>query len=289
MMKNGSMKESNEKVAELEDIAVNTFNQFVDFCYSKNYRTTRKDPHADEDSEHDGTKIDQPTFKYRDHYGDEEVRVSETEEAVYEVAEDGGYESSLINGSYCNRCSGYCNICGGHLVTTSNKGTRYCRRCFPYEPYADVSSINASAFKDKKYGSTEYTHDQIRTFLDNQMPRDEATTQLTEHARVYVMADKYLVPSLKCMAMHKLHRDLVAYSVSASGAGEVADLLRYTYANTSGTDDELGTDNELRDLVATYAACQAPELLKDRAFREILEEGGEAASGFACFLAKRLM
>jgi hypothetical protein len=120
------------------------------------------------------------------------------------------------------------------------------------------------------------------------MPKDEATAQLREHAKVYVMADRYLVPSLKALAIHKLHRDLVEYEVDIYGAGEVAELLQYTYANTTKVDNSEGTDNELRELVGSYAACKAKELLKDKVFRAMVKEGGEAALGFASFLAQRL-
>ena len=56
-------------------------------------------------------------------------------------------------------------------------------------------------------------------------------------------------------------------------------------ANDDGTE---GTGSELRDLVITYAACKAELLVKHKAFLEMLEEGGEAASAFALFMAKRM-
>jgi hypothetical protein len=43
------------------------------------------------------------------------------------------------------------------------------------------------------------------------MPKDETTAHLTEHAKVYALADKYLATSLKALAIHKLHRDIFAY------------------------------------------------------------------------------
>jgi hypothetical protein len=239
LMKNGSMKESTEKEAVLDDIEVDTFAQFANYCYSGNYQTT---PIVATDIEFDGT---------------------------------------LISGNQCHYCQGY-------YVTVSRKGTTYCSQCSPFGPAHVVSASLPATFADRKYGSTQYTHDEIRSFLDNQMPKDEPTARLREHAKVYVMADRYLVPSLKALAIHKLHRDLVKYDMRTHGAGEVVELLRYTYTNTLGVDDAEGTDNELRDLIATYAAWKAPELLKDKGFREMLEEGGEAAFGFACFLAKRL-
>jgi hypothetical protein len=231
LMENGSMKESNERLAVLEDIDVNTFAQFASYCYSRNDRTTPTSP-------------------------------SPAAEIVF---------------------AGRCKHCRGSY-TASSKKTAYCRNCI-LVGFADQTS---DAFANKKFGSTEYTHDDIRIFLDSQMPQDEPTAQLREHAKVYVLADKYLVHSLKALAIHKLHRDLVMYDMKRYGVGELVELIRYTYTNTHGVDDADGTNNELRELVATYAASKAPEILKDKDFREMLEEGGDAAFGFACFLAKRI-
>src|SRR5271170_3492324 len=42
LMNNGSMKESIEKVAVLEEVDVETFAQFAEFCYTHNYRAPPK-------------------------------------------------------------------------------------------------------------------------------------------------------------------------------------------------------------------------------------------------------
>jgi hypothetical protein len=43
------------------------------------------------------------------------------------------------------------------------------------------------------------------------MPKDETMAHLTEHAKVYALADKYLPPFLKALAIYKLQRDILAY------------------------------------------------------------------------------
>jgi hypothetical protein len=58
LMNNRSMKESNEKVSKHEDIDANTFALFVEYCYSKNYRGTPKDPSPDVDMEHEDSLTD---------------------------------------------------------------------------------------------------------------------------------------------------------------------------------------------------------------------------------------
>jgi hypothetical protein len=125
--------------------------------------------------------------------------------------------------------------------------------------------------------------------LEQIKPEDELSDKLVYHAKLYVFANMYMIESLKGLCLHKLWRDLAGFDVEADSAGEVAELLRYVYANTSANDDGTeGTGSELRDLVITYVACKAESLVKDKAFLEMLEEGGEAASAFARFTAKRL-
>jgi hypothetical protein len=98
-----------------------------------------------------------------------------------------------------------------------------------------------------------------------------------------------MIQSLKDLTLHKLSRDLEAFEFEDDSAGEFAELFRYVYVNTSGNDDDtIGTASEMRDLVATWAACQAELLVENRAFLDVLEEGGEGASAFAIFMAKRL-
>jgi hypothetical protein len=132
-------------------------------------------------------------------------------------------------------------------------------------------------------------HVELRAHLKQMKPEDELSDKLVYHAKLYVFANMYMIESLKGLCLHKLLRDLAGFEVEGDSAGEVAELLRYVYANTSANDDGTeGTGSELRDLVITYAACKAEFLVKDKAFLEMLEEGGEAASAFAQFMAKRL-
>jgi hypothetical protein len=130
------------------------------------------------------------------------------------------------------------------------------------------------------------SHDEVRDRLGGLLPKDEPSEKLVCHAKLHVFAS---IQSLKDLSLHKLSRDLEAFEFEDDSAGEFAELFRYVHVNTSANDDDtIGTGSEMRDLVATWAACQAEFLVKNRPFLDMLEEGGEGASAFAIFMAKRL-
>jgi hypothetical protein len=141
----------------------------------------------------------------------------------------------------------------------------------------------------RRYGAMGMSHNELRAHLKSMKPEDEPSDKLVYHAKLYVFATMYMIQSLKDLSLHKLSRDLEAFDFKGDSAGEFAELFRYVYVNTSGNDDTtVGTGSELRDLVVTHAACQAELLVRNKAFLEVLEEGGEGASAFAIFMAKRL-
>jgi hypothetical protein len=133
------------------------------------------------------------------------------------------------------------------------------------------------------------------------------------HAKLYVFATRYLVPSLAHLCLTKLHQDLVKFPLNlpddptAGGdpnAAAVLELLHFTFTNTKGTDpvfalsgmkqDSAHHENQLRKLVVQYAACKLRELASyqppsvdsasDRAsgaslgLRQLLASLGELAS-----------
>jgi hypothetical protein len=103
---------------------------------------------------------------------------------------------------------------------------------------------------------------------------------LVFHAKVYVFATRYLIPSLAQLSLKKLHGDLMNLSLVAppiAGADKEGDpdakffapraqmileLLHYTYNKTARVERISGLlrENELRKLASHYAACKVREL-----------------------------
>jgi hypothetical protein len=165
----------------------------------------------------------------------------------------------------------------------------YCESCDLQKKSKDGTTSKLwNEFKDKKFGSIDLSHDDLRKHLDNMRPRDEIAADIIQHAKLFVFADQYLVQPLKDLCIHKLHRDLLEYDIEVNGVAEIADLLAYTYNNTPPELDGKGSGFELRDLVMTFAACKAEVLVDDAAFITMMEDGTEVSSAFARYLVKRL-
>ncbi|ODM16440.1 hypothetical protein SI65_07947 [Aspergillus cristatus] len=100
-----------------------------------------------------------------------------------------------------------------------------------------------------------------------------STPDIIFHARLYVLATRFLVESLREQSLASLHRDLEQLIDKTSDIGLIIDLLHVTYSLTGKS--EPGGGSALRELVSHYAASKAPELSKHAMFRELLEASSD--------------
>jgi hypothetical protein len=284
LMNNGRMKESTERVATLEDVDVETFGLFAEFCYTRNYRAPPKVKAAK-------AAVNVPNGAH--------AQTAKRHLPATGVPTAYCYKcgvlcpSTMPNGTmHCSRCSPwtfYCVLCHGFA-----QNPKLCQPCSNKPEFRRLDSLTSRAalsqrLEAKRYGAMGMNHDELRAHLKGMKPEDEPSDKLVYHAKLYVFATMYMIQSLKDLSLHKLARDLDVFDFQTDSAGEFAELFHYVYVNTSGNDDDtIGTGSELRDLVVTHAACQAEFLVENKPFLEVLEEGGEGASAFAIFLAKRL-
>ncbi|ODH52542.1 hypothetical protein GX48_01322 [Paracoccidioides brasiliensis] len=139
----------------------------------------------------------------------------------------------------------------------------------------------------------------------------EPIPYLLFHAKIYVFATRFQIPTLAQLTLQKLHRDLISFPLSAttdnlgpSSAAAVIQLLHFAFTRTT-RDDPVFTltgpnptahrQNELRKLVTHYAACKVRELVSYEpvapsltgmesvdtshlGFRDLLDSLGELAS-----------
>ncbi|WEW58458.1 hypothetical protein PRK78_003926 [Emydomyces testavorans] len=95
------------------------------------------------------------------------------------------------------------------------------------------------------------------------------------HAKLYVFASRYLIPTLAHTCLTKLHRDLVSYPLTTAGLDNarptnvpmILELLHFAYTNTKRDDPVFALpnapparENQLRKLVTHFAACKVREL-----------------------------
>ncbi|PGH35233.1 hypothetical protein GX50_01929 [[Emmonsia] crescens] len=140
----------------------------------------------------------------------------------------------------------------------------------------------------------------------------EPVPYLLFHAKLYVFATRFLIPTLAQLALKKLHRDLLSFPLSTTttdhlsptSAAAVIQLLHFTFTRTkrddpvfslAGPDSSAHQQNQLRKLTTHYAACKVRELASYQAptpspanmesmdtsnlgFRDLLDALGELAS-----------
>lgn len=105
------------------------------------------------------------------------------------------------------------------------------------------------------------------------------------HARLYVFAEKYDIAPLKRLALYKLQRTLVGFTLYSERVGDVVELLRYSYVNTA---DMVGTPDDLRVLVIRYTGYVVEDLAQSPQFVALLEDVSQIGRDLMRQMLKRL-
>jgi hypothetical protein len=91
------------------------------------------------------------------------------------------------------------------------------------------------------------------------------------HARLYILADKYLVHSLKQLVLHKLYKTLEHFTIFEDRVTDITELVTFVYEKTP----DLGNGmDSLRRLVIRYVAAMHTGISGTDSFRTLLGEGG---------------
>lgn len=109
----------------------------------------------------------------------------------------------------------------------------------------------------------------------NNDQREDFTPIFLCHARLYKFSERYDVPGLMQLTLHRLRATLSSYKFHQERAVDVVELIRYTYTHTMFYGD--GSFDRLRKMVLDYAVCYVAQLEKEDAFRELVREGGQFA------------
>ncbi|CAO1602573.1 hypothetical protein XANCAGTX0491_006181 [Xanthoria calcicola] len=122
--------------------------------------------------------------------------------------------------------------------------------------------------------------------LPNQSPQEDYTDVFLSHAQLYVFAEKYDIKTLKQLALENLHASLAIYTLYKERTGDIVDLLRYVYANTSETVDDV---EDLRTLLTLYMGYEMDTLMQDEDFRDLMvADGGPLLADFMRMVMKRI-
>lgn len=169
------------------------------------------------------------------------------------------------------------------------------RRCFPdptllsskntLETQKSKQTITGASFLNLEYGAAGLTHEALSNLLNQHVGNEAAppstTANLLQHAKVYIIAHKYMVKDLQDISLHKLHRSLAGFKPEDKMIDEMIDLVLLVYAQTPDGGDILhGTNNKLRELVMLYVADQSRQLMAYESFRAMIAAGGAHTADF---------
>lgn len=200
------------------------------------------------------------------------------------------------------RCKkGSCNY--RYSLDRANPGQLTCPRCFI--SYSTKLCPCQSAFSDCEACATlnevwtpPKRHSLILEFLDQTgtmyptsasvfSPRKNAegcedyTNVFLCHAKLYVVADTYDIPSLKQLSIHRLHATLKEFNLYPSRMNDIATLAKYVFENTSPQD-------KIRDMITLYYACIVEDAQKQDGLESLIKEIPDFAFGLISKMSDRL-
>ncbi|KAK3942888.1 hypothetical protein QBC46DRAFT_339140 [Diplogelasinospora grovesii] len=109
---------------------------------------------------------------------------------------------------------------------------------------------------------------------EDNKPNESFENIFLAHARLYALGDRYMIPTLKKLAAAKLAVVLFNWVVYPERIDELAELVRYVYANTV-------EQCRLRRVVKWYAAALWYDLRAHAAWKELVDEEGAFAQDMA--------
>jgi hypothetical protein len=134
-------------------------------------------------------------------------------------------------------------------------------------------------FNDKPYISTTlYKHELNVGYRAMANTRHDHNFQsvFLGHAKLYLLADKYLIEGLKNLVLYKLRSTLQMFELYECRVVDIVELVRFSYTNDYTSDrSDNGELDELRRLVVEYVILHRSKIDSSKVFEEILEEGGQ--------------
>jgi hypothetical protein len=148
-----------------------------------------------------------------------------------------------------------------------------------------------SMFQKRQYNSAYYPFLELTEGFrpkSNSSPDQDFRPVLLAHARLYTFAEMRLVGPLKSLALEKIHKTLMGFSLYDQRIGDIVAVVRYAYENGPDRVGN-GTMNELRQMLVEYMACEVDIIGKHKDFQALLEEGGEFVTDFWALVTRFLL
>ena len=266
---NGKMKEAHDGCACIEDVDVETFARFLEYCYTGDYAA----------AEHaivlDAASIQQATT----------AAASDTALASQQGESNGfggGFQEAELDPfdmfSYAGK-----------------KAKRKKAMAYGWEePIPEAQTVPCAPLQQKawqKFKNLSWEAPPQVPKLPTYQARanEEACEDYTDvflsHARLYVFADVYGIERLRVLSLQKLHKSLTNFNLFPERATDIALLLQYTYHHTPERKDAL---DDLRALVVKYVCCNLEKIRSNDIFRETLKAENASSVDLLELLQTRL-
>lgn len=119
----------------------------------------------------------------------------------------------------------------------------------------------------------------------NSDPGEKYASVFLSIARVYTLADYYDIKPLAALALAKLYRLLVVFTLHSSRVPDIVRLIEYTCDNTVDVDE---SQDRMRSLLYHYVACYFTLLWGNKVFRELMQKDSDLMAGVIERLMERL-
>jgi hypothetical protein len=259
-MNNGKFQESTTGVGKLPKIEPETFTNFCQYAYTGAYDVQGQACSA-----------------------------GKAKNIVRSISSDEGRDFPFCSISCRNSCEAgiYSNCiipgCSNRTIRQVYNGLDrvVCRSCRETKACTEVSEkgfkyISSSPlFRDLWLDVGTIRHTAVQDLLLNSSPNDIPVDNLVAHAKLWEFAEMYMVRDLKQLCLHKLHRDLAAFEITAQNVEQLITLYTFVYQSDTCGKESSDSPTTLRTLMASYSIHQAKKLLEFEDFLRLLREGGD--------------
>lgn len=313
-MTNGQMEESIKKEAVLPDTDPTTFVRLMEYAYKGLCGISQGCPDSDPESflpkRFRCHTCSQTNPRYGSSFGVRQYpfcspgcRLSHGSSQNHIVACN--YPDILGGCGHLNLHKVYCVVDGSKFFVGHADGYQLrCKTCIelgrgadfpPYKakPYDGTEMITDCGinFSLREYACSDLSHEELQGHIQRHASRGNTgkhtDSSLLQHAKLYVLATKYITAELPDICLHKLHAQLLAFKISDDSIEELIQLIIYTYENTLCDGDiATGTGDKLRDLVIRYIVDRAENLMPYGDFRRraMLAAGSEPSNDFMALM-----
>ncbi|KAJ4403874.1 hypothetical protein N0V82_010585 [Gnomoniopsis sp. IMI 355080] len=243
----GGLKEAQEGRVYWPDIDAPIFGRFMQWVYTQNYDTPEPTVITTAEPELELAGLSASTTP--------------------RIEPRRGTKCTKCNGTDVYRTSGVWPDPGGSTQTWFICGCRTCSTRGYHPRFRGLGRIEDSTREGQAarmeqlvedFGSKTYPGPRRAPANEFNVRKNKDSTEdysdvLLCHAKLYVLGDKYLIPELMQLAIHRLHATLKVFVLYPSRLQDIVTLVRYTFVNVH-------PDDEICSMLSAYCACIVEQL-----------------------------